>query len=158
MSENFGLSTKKIFHCSLTAFKIFKGTFEVKNFDWDPYFQRFLSRLWVVCSNFCRNVFRTVVKTAFCVSRGKFWIKFLQNLRLFLQVWALSKHLLMFWPWSFTTVLKTKFNMFRGTIGEKSFLYSSKFFFILSEFFLQFWQKYFRRVAKTELNVSGRNI
>ena len=88
MSENFGLSTKKIYHCSRAASNIFKGTFEVENFEWDPPFQRFLSRFWVVCSNFCQNVFRAVVKTAVCVSRRKFWLVFLQNLRLFLQVWA----------------------------------------------------------------------
>ena len=77
-----------MYHCSRTAFNIFRGTFEVENFDWDPPFQRSLSRFWVVCSNFCRNVFRTVLKTAFCVSRRKFWLIFLQKLRLFPQVWA----------------------------------------------------------------------
>ena len=51
-------------------------TFEVENFDWDPPFQRFLSRFWVFFTNFCQNVSRAVVKTAFCVSRRKFWLIF----------------------------------------------------------------------------------
>ena len=76
MSENFGPSTKKIYHCSRTSFNTFKGTFEGENFDWDPPFQRFLSRFWVVCSNFCQNVFRAVVKTTSYVSRRKFWLVF----------------------------------------------------------------------------------
>ena len=47
-----------------------------KNFGWDPPFQRFLSRFWVVCSNFCQNVFRAVVKSASYVSRRKLWLVF----------------------------------------------------------------------------------
>ena len=38
MSENFGLSTKKIYHCSRTAFNTFKGNFEGKKIRLRPSF------------------------------------------------------------------------------------------------------------------------
>ena len=157
MSENFGLSTKTIFHCSRTAFNTFKGTFEGKKFRLRPSFSKVFIQILSCLFELLSKCFQSCCEICILRFQKKILTSFLQNLRIFLQVWA-------YFYRSFERKVsplssKTTFNMFRGTIGEKRFLYCFlSFFLFLSDFFSQFWQKYFHRVVETGFNVSGRNI
>ena len=146
-----------MYHYSRTSFNIFKGNFEGKIFDWDPPFRRFSARFWVVCSNFCRNVFRAVVETAFYVSRGKSRLVFFRKICGFFSKFEQT----------FIEVLNVKFHhcpqnnlqhIQRNNWGKKFSSLFSKIFPILSDLFLQFCQKYFRRVVTIDCFVYGRDI
>ena len=69
------------------------------------------------------------MKTAVCVSRRKFWLVFLQNLRLFLQVWANSYR-------SFDRKVSPLFSKQNSTCSEEQL--EKKASFTLLSYFL-FW-------------------
>ena len=120
-----------MYHCSRTSFNIFKETFEGKNFDWDPPFQRFLLRILSCLFELLSKCFQSCCENCILRFRKKNLTSFFAEFADFSP--SLSKLISKFWPSSFTTVLKT-FKSFGGTIGEKSFLYCFLRFFL-------FWVK-----------------
>ena len=156
MSENFGLSTCKLYHCSRTAFNIFRGTFERKNFVCNFFFKGFAFRLWVVFSNFVKMFPELLSKLHLTLPEETFDSFDCQICGFFSIFDYIS-----------TEVLTVKFhhcsqdsiqNVQRKNWRKKLSLLFSKIFLILSDFFLQFWQKYFRRVVKIDFFVYGRDI
>ena len=154
---NFGLSINKIYHYSQTAFNIHRVTFEEHfSLTMTPFNSWLFFKFWVNFSYFCQNVFRAVVKTASYVSRRKIWLVFLQNLLLFLQVWA-------YFHRSFDRKISPLFSknlqhVQRNNWRKKFFLVFSKFFLSLKDLFLQFCQNNFRRLVEIELYVSERTF
>ena len=120
------------------------------------FFKGFAFRLWVLLSNFVKMFYELL---------SKLHLKFPEEIFDYFD--CQTRGFFSIFEHNFTEVLTVKFHhcsqystqhVQRNNWIKKLSLLFSKFFFILSDFFLQFWQKYFRRVAKTEFNVSGRNI
>ena len=128
-----------MYHCSLTSFNIFKGTFEGKNSDWDPPFQRFLLRILSCLFELLPKCFQSCCENCILRFRKKNLTSFFAEFADFSP--SLSKLISKFWPSSFTTVLKP-FKRFGGTIGEKSFLYCFLSFFL-------FWVKSYCSFGKS---------
>ena len=100
---------------------------------------------WVVFSNYCQNVLRAVVKTVLYVSRGIIWLACLQNFPLFVRFWT---KIYRSFDCKVSPLFTKQHSTFRGTIGEKRFLYTFVNFFLnLSDFS---WN--FGRITTTDLS------
>ena len=107
-------------------------------------------------SNFCQKGFRAVGKRASYVSWRKCWLDFYRNCGFFsnfeqnfIEVLTINFH-----HCSQNSIPHDQRNNWR----KKLSLQFSIFFLTRSDFFLNFWQKYFRKVVKTNFYVSGKKI
>ena len=156
MSENFGLSTNEIYHCSGTAFNTLRGTLEGKVFecnlfltkvlysDFDLFF-RTLSKCFQSCCQNCILRFQKKILTSLF---GEF--------AAFSPI--LSKSLSMFWQVKFHNCSQNSIQHVQRSNWRKKPLQFSFFFLLWVTFSWIFWQKNSRKVVKTEYYISGRNI
>ena len=156
MSKNFRLSTGKIYHLLEQLSTSSDEPLREKILVGTLFFNSFAFRLWVVFSNFVK-IFSELLSNLHLTFPEEYFDYFDCQICGFFSIF---EH-------KFTEVLTVKFHhcsqdsiqhVQRNNWIKKLSLLFSKFFLILTDFFLQFWQKYFRKVAKTEFNVSGRNI